>query len=235
MEIIGNNTALIESWQKFIELNGANTETIKKIDFTTDTPVIYDFEGRKFSIDFKNDRSNYSKKKGSIKTELISKALGSGKHGLNILDLSAGLGIDAVFLSQLGYTVTALERNPIIFLSLKTAHEQLPTANKSQLKFIYSSAQDFLKNTELNFDCIYFDPMFPDKKKSALPRQEMIFFRNLVGSDLDSTEVIQQALTFTTISKIVVKRPLKAPVLFAKPRSSISGKLIRFDIYGRPA
>lgn len=233
VEIIGDRSLpLVQTWLKFIETNSVDMLTIKKIDFSDYIPSVYDLDGRKLSIDFNTDRRNYHKKKGSIKSELISKALGCGKQGLRILDLSAGLGIDAIFLAQLGYSVTAIERNPLVFLSLQTAFEKLPEIQKINLQFLFYSAQEFLKTTSLGFDCIYFDPMFPDKKKSALPRQEMILFRNLVGADADSEAVIEQALSFHQVSRIVVKRPLKAPVLFAKPRSSIQGKLIRFDIYG---
>ncbi len=232
MEIVGSETSLSKIWQDFINLNTANTESIKKINFSGPVPIIFDHQGRRFSIDFNSDLKNYHKKKGSIKTELISKALGRGQQGFNILDLSAGLGIDAIFLAQLGYKVTALERNPIIYLALQTACEQLAEAEKTRLEFKFFAAQDFLKKTDSFFDCIYFDPMFPDKKKSALPRQEMILFRNLVGSDLDSAEVVAQAIESKKAPRIVVKRPVKAPLLHPKPRSSISGKLIRFDIYG---
>ena len=233
VEVIGDQSLpVVQAWLQFIETNCVNIRTIQKIDFSKEIPSIYDLDDRKFSIDFNLDRRNYHKKKGSIKTELISKALGCGKQGLRILDLSAGLGIDAVFLAQLGYSVLALERNPLVFLALQTAFEKLPDAQKTNLKFQFCSAQDFLKTSKLHFDCIYFDPMFPDKKKSALPRQEMILFRNLVGSDSDSAVVIEQALAFSQVSRIVVKRPLKAPILFGKPRSSIAGKLIRFDVYG---
>lgn len=233
VEVIGDHSLpLVQTWLQFIETNCVDTRTIKKIDFSKDIPSIYDLENRKFSIDFNLDRRNYHKKKGSIKTELISKALGCSKDGLRILDLSAGLGIDAVFLAQLGYSVMALERHPLVFLALQTAFEKLLDTQKANLKFQFCSAQDFLKTSKLHFDCIYFDPMFPEKKKSALPRQEMVLFRNLVGSDSDSAAVIEQALSFGHVSRVVVKRPLKAPLLFGKPRSSISGKLIRFDIYG---
>lgn len=219
-------------WKNFLLENHTDTKSIQKIDFTTVSPTLTDTEGRKLSIDFVNNLQNYAKKKGSLKTELISKAMGSGRYGFSILDLSAGLGIDAIFLSQMGYRVTALERNPLLFLALNTAQQKLPSEQKEKIQFEFASAQKFLEATQKSFDVIYFDPMFPEKKKSALPRQEMIMFRDLVGSDDDATSVIQLALKSKTAKRVVVKRPLKAPLLFERPQNQIEGKLIRFDIYG---
>jgi len=236
IEWIHSNTPeslqLLISWQQFLKQYPTDLSQIKKIDFTGKTPVVFDQQGRKFSINFVENKTNYAKKKGSIKTELISKALGGGKLGHSVLDLSAGLGIDAIFLSQLGYQVTAVERNPVLFLALDTAQNQLPQENKKNINFEFASAENFLKTTSKQFDVIYFDPMFPEKKKSALPRQEMVLFRELVGADDDAKDVIASALELKKAKRVVVKRPLKAPLLLEKPQGQIEGKLIRFDIYG---
>ena len=164
-----------------------------------------------------------------MKSELIGKAMGAGKYGLKVLDLSAGLGIDSVFLAQLGFDVTAVERNPLIYLALSHAQKMFPVQN---LKIHFADSVDYLKNTQEVFDAVYFDPMFPEKTKSALPRQEMVFFKNLVGDDADAAEVLLQALKLDGVKRVAVKRPLKAPVLGLKPFASIEGKLIRFDLYG---
>lgn len=216
-----------QQWLKFLEKNNFDFSNIEKIEMSGDAPVIFDKAGNKFSIDFIRNRQNYTKKKASIKTELISKAMGGGKYGVHILDLSAGLGIDAVFLAQLGYSVTALERNPLIYLALEEALVQKPELS---LKFIFSDALDYLKNQNIKFDVIYFDPMFPEKTKSALPRQEMVFLKNLVGNDNDASEVLDCALLAKGVKRVVIKRPLRAPPI-GKPMSSIQGKLIRFDLY----
>lgn len=214
-------------WLVFLEKNNFKTEAIEKIEMSGTSPVIFDKSGNKISIDFINNKLNYHKKKSSIKIELISRAMGGGKYGLNILDLSAGLGIDSVFLAQLGYKVTALERNPLIYLALNDALIQKPELS---LKFVYGDALDYLKILQINVDLIYFDPMFPEKSKSALPRQEMVLFKKLVGHDEDATEVLGAALDCPTVKRVAVKRPIKAPSLL-KPMSSIKGKLIRFDLY----
>ncbi|MBC7421609.1 MAG: class I SAM-dependent methyltransferase [Bdellovibrio sp.] len=221
---------LFLKWSEFLKQKKFNLSHFEKIDFTAPSPVIYDSAGNKFSIDFNENKLNYHKKKGSIKTELLSRAMGAGKAGNRILDLSAGLAIDAIFLSQLGYEVTALERNPLIYLALENAWEKLD--KPMSLKFIFSSALDFLQTSQAEFEVIYFDPMFPEKIKSALPRQEMVLFRHLVGDDIDAGEVLQAAVKYKNVQRVVVKRPIKAPILGLKPHSQVQGKLIRFDLYG---
>ena len=217
------------AWYDFLKAQNFDLTTIQKIDFTELHPKIHDQNGNKFCINFIEDKLNYHKKKSSMKKELLGRAMGSGRYGFKILDLSAGLGIDAVFLCQLGFEVVAVERNPLIFLALQHAASQLPEEMK--IKFVFGSSQSFLEKNAESFEVIYFDPMFPEKTKSALPRQEMVFFRHLVGADLDADEVVQAAVRRKGVSRVVVKRPLKAPTLYKKPESQIEGKLVRFDIY----
>ncbi|MEQ1723581.1 MAG: class I SAM-dependent methyltransferase [Pseudobdellovibrio sp.] len=224
--------ALTKEWNEFLLHNNFDASFVREIDMSQASPIIFDHEGNKFSINFVDNKQNYHKQKASIKSELISKALGTGRYGLNILDLSAGLGIDSVFLAQLGYSVTALERNPLIYLALNEAAKLAADAGLNlSLKFEFAEALAYLQNNKITADVIYFDPMFPQKEKSALPRQEMVFFKNLVGQDADAEEVLAAALSVKGIKRVVVKRPLKAPALL-KPHSSTEGKLIRFDIYG---
>lgn len=215
-----------DHWQSFINENFKSDETYK-VQFDGEIPTIYDNEGRKFKIDFLGDNLNYNKVKSSINKEPLAKALGSGNKGYKLLDLSAGLGVDSVFLLQLGFKVTAIERNPLIYMALKIASEHLP-----EIDFIYSDSLKYLDTVvPEQFDVAYFDPMFPEKKKSALPKQEMVFFKNLVGHDEDAGNIVNLAIEKKLFKRFVVKRPLSAES-FKKPAGSIEGKIIRYDIYG---
>lgn len=221
---------LAQSWEKFLSESGF-FEKDYKIVFDSLIPTIIDSENRKLRIDFDNDSENYKKHKSNISSEPLSRALGGGKKGLRVLDLSAGMAVDAVFLAQLGYHVTAVERNPLVYLANENARINCSLAWAKNIQFVYAEALEFLKTTEQDFDVCYFDPMFPQKKKSALPKQEMVLFKNLVGSDLDATDVLQYAMDSKKFKRCVVKRPLSTQPL--KPSSgAIEGKIIRFDIYG---
>ncbi len=239
-------------WEDFLKknynLNLPLAGPSLKVNFESDCPVIIDELNHKFQIDFINDKINYNKKKLSIKNEPLSKALGKGDKGLTLLDLSAGLGIDSFFLFQLGYSVTALERNPVIYMALACAEAQLVKSDQKNIKFIFGDALDYLKNlksssglqfdsgnrsqiSQPQFDVGYFDPMFPSKKSRALPRQEMVFFKKMVGEDLDADQIVEYVLRNIIFKRFVVKRPLSAKSYF-KPAGCIKGKIIRYDIYG---
>ncbi len=198
-------------------------------------PYIEDSNGRKLRIDFNSNKKDYHKKKSTLTAEPLSRALGAGKKGLRVLDLSAGLGVDAVFLAQLGYTVTALERNPMLYFLLNKALENWQSEDKIRLKFIFSEALTYLQEAKDEFDICYFDPMFPQKSKSALPKQEMVIFKELVGQDNDAADVLANALQSKRFKRCVIKRPLRVEPLLAdtaKPSGCIEGKIIRYDIYG---
>jgi 16S rRNA (guanine1516-N2)-methyltransferase len=139
-----------DRWQSFLNLHFKSQQKIQII-FDSEIPTIIDSENRKLKIDFKNDSENYKKFKSNIGSEPLSRSLGSGKKGLRLLDLSAGMAIDAVFLSQLGYSVTAVERNPLLFLALNEAMQNADADLQKNIQFIFSEAQQFLKTTTDEF------------------------------------------------------------------------------------
>ncbi|NUN04558.1 MAG: class I SAM-dependent methyltransferase [Bdellovibrio sp.] len=193
---------------------------------------VRDQEKRILEIDFEKNHLDYERKGHRGKNELIAKALGVAKGYRNILDLSVGLGVDSVFLTQLGFAVTGVERSPVLYALLKEAFAK---TTKSYLQFYqlyFADSLQFLKEHkgQLNIDSIYFDPMYPHKKKSALPKQEMVVFRDLVGHDDDAAEVLKEALTWP-VQRVVVKRPMQAEELLPGVRHSYEGKVVRYDTY----
>ncbi len=185
---------------------------------------MFDAMKRRIAIDFDSDHLNYRRK--VIAKDPFLRAI--GKSRVKVLDVSAGLGIDAVFLAQHGHEVTAVERNPLLFVLLNHAQKRSEKFSKLKLNFEFGDAVAYnFENSR--FDCIYYDPMFPDKGKTALPKQEMVLFRQLIGGDLDSEGVLEQLMKSGT--RVVVKRPSGAPPIKEKPNNSFESKLIRFDIY----
>ena len=80
-------------------------------------------------------------------------------------------------------------------------------------------------------DVIYLDPMFPERKKSALVKKEMRLFKRLAGEDNDADQLLKSALA-SSASRVVVKRPKGAPVLASlKPTHEIKAKKFRYDVY----
>ncbi len=192
--------------------------------------LLSDFHNRKLEIDFDRNKKDYQRlHKGS--GELIARALGIKEKIRSVVDLTAGLGIDAVLLAQIGFQVTSIERNPILYFLLQEAQKKTQNSVIKKINWILSDSKSFLDKFKItdSVSC-YFDPMYPDKKKSALPRQEMIIFRELVGNDLDAAVTLELALK-KGFYRTVVKRPVKAELLMEAPDFKLASKLVRFDVY----
>lgn len=184
-------------------------------------------------FDFVNDHLNYDRKNHRGNNELIAKALGLNKGHRKILDLTAGMGIDSIFIFKLGCDVTALERSEVIFKKLEKALQEATDIFKTypgSIQFFHADASQYLNQLTQKPEVIYYDPMYPAKPKSALPKKEMQIFRKLVGDDLDGEEVLKLAL-LKAEKRVVVKRPVYAEPLLKKPSYAIEGKLVRFDVY----
>ena len=101
-----------------------------------------------------------------------------------------------------------------------------------RMQLIQTDAKDWLKR-EQQPDIIYLDPMFPERKKSASVKKEMVILQDLLGNDKDSEDFIQPALTCAT-QRVVVKRPRLATNISAHDSQILpSGKSSRFDVYLR--
>ncbi len=197
-------------------------------------------------VDFVQGASAHRRHFGGGKSQLIAKAVGiKGSFRPHVLDLTAGLGQDGFVLATLGCRVNLVERVPVIFHLLDDGLRRAREYDDGQLNAILShitlhkqQALDYLKQISQMPDVIYFDPMFPEKEKSAKVKKNMAAFQSLVGSDSDAGSVLSLALTKAK-HRVVVKRPRKAPTLFEQypqcniplPSLVMEGKSSRYDIY----
>lgn len=211
-----------------IDLVNKKSDQEFSFEFVDDVLSLRDQSLGLLSIDFLQDQARYKRKGHRGKSESIAKALGAGKGLRRVLDATAGLAQDSFFLTQLGFEVTATERSAILYLLLKDGERRL--GPEAKIHFIFSDAAKYICSKEFSAEAIYMDPMFPEKKKTALPRKEMQIFRKLVGDDQDATELLKTALA-SSAQRVVVKRPLKAPALQENPIHSFTGTTVRFDLY----
>ena len=142
------------------------------------------------SFDF--DKECDSLRSFSKKDPLI-KALGN-KRDL-ILDATCGTGKDTLFFLKLGAKVVSYERSPLLAPLLWDAQRRAPELD---LDIRFGDARNFTEQP----DVIFLDPMFPPKKKKALPKKEMVMFSHLIGKDEDQEELLKWALS--TAKKRVV-------------------------------
>ena len=166
----------------------------------------------------------------------IVKAVGDAR---TVVDATAGLLGDAFLLAVAGYEVTAVERSALVYLLAKDGVERaerdprLAALLGGRLKVVHADAREWLAaraGTAEAPDAVVIDPMFPPKKKkSALPRKEMVALREAVGADLDAAELLAAARACAR-KRVVLKRGDDAPEL-AKPDWSIEGTTVRFDVW----
>ena len=166
-----------------------------------------------------------------ISTTIIARALGVKENIKKVVDLTSGLGIDSVLLSQIGFQVTSIERNPVLYFLLSEAQKKSKRKEIQSIQWVLADSRIYLTDYKITepTSC-YYDPMYPEKKKSALPRQEMVIFRELVGSDDDALSTLKLAV-HKGFNRTAVKRPVKAEVVLEAPDFQLTSKLVRFDIY----
>lgn len=193
-----------------------------------------------FYIDFLTGKLAYRSQQAGLRNELLARAMGSkpGDHP-RIVDATAGLGRDSFILATLGFDVIMLERSPIVSILLQDAlfraKNEINLENTIKRMHLHQTdAISWLNEHKMQNDqpdVIYIDPMFPDRKKSASVKKEMVTLQELLGSDTDSQTLFETALTCAK-RRVVVKRPrLAANIAERAPSFTLSGKSSRFDIY----
>jgi len=158
-----------------------------------------------------------------------------GKKTRVIVDATAGYAQDALLLALMGFRVTAIERSPVVAAlardGLRRLAAQTGTTLSGRLELVDGDARALLPAIAPRPDAIYLDPMFPPKRrKSAAVKKEMRLLRELVGDDTDAPELLEISRGIAR-DRVVVKRPDDAPPLAPDPDMSLTGKLVRYDIY----
>ncbi|OGT47108.1 MAG: hypothetical protein A3F17_02200 [Gammaproteobacteria bacterium RIFCSPHIGHO2_12_FULL_41_15] len=205
---------------------------LKKLDDKLQLIVKDDSNFKPLYVDFIAGTQGHRRRFGG--GELIIKAVGCHKKNpISILDCTAGLGRDAFVLAHAGGKVLMLERSKIIFELLQDGMQRYAASGLVRLDWtlLQMDAIDFLQTTETTYDVIYLDPMYPERKKSALVKKELRMIREIVGMDWDCDALFHLALEKAQ-KKVVVKRPKLADFLGGKkPDYQLTGKSGRFDVY----
>jgi len=153
-----------------------------------------------------------------------------------LIDATAGLGRDGFLLAAAGFRVWMIETHPVIAAlladGLERARRDAGLADTARrIRLIAGNALDHLPTLAEQPDVIYLDPMFPERTKSALVKQELRLLQLLDHGTGDPAELLGAALAVHA-RKVVVKRPLKGPALSGVPPAyALRGKAIRFDVY----
>ena len=169
------------------------------------------------------------------KKDLLAQAV--GKKTICIVDATTGWAQDSLALFRMGYQMSCIERSPIMAALIQDGFERLAQKDWVQNRQLtpptlwVGNAIELLSNLPEKPDCIYLDPMFPQKRKqSAATRKSMAILRDILGDDLDRQALFDSAMQASG-RRVVVKSPDYAEPLGGKPSESYQGKLLRYDVY----
>jgi 16S rRNA (guanine1516-N2)-methyltransferase len=188
------------------------------------------------SVDYGSPSLRLRQKKISAKGELLVRAV-KEKPGARVLDMTAGLGTDAFILASYGHDVTMLERSKTVYLLVKDALKR--ARQDAELKPVvarltlhhWDSTRPFLP--AIGFDAALVDPMFDEKKKSALPPGNMQMLQAFLGRGAELQPFLTAAQELG-IRRTIVKRPRldRAPAKNAvRPVYQLTGRSSRLDVF----
>lgn len=170
---------------------------------------------------------------------LVKAARIKGEAAPTAFDATAGLGEDSLLLAAAGFEVTMCESDPVIAALLADALERAATdaelaAVAGRMRLVAGDSVAVLPELGRPVDVVYLDPMFPARTKSAAVKKKFQLLHRLESPCANEAELMDAALAVRP-RKVVVKRPIKAPVLAGvRPSHSISGKAVRYDVIVPP-
>lgn len=230
----GGDKALAESFANKIGAEISNTEG----DGLT---VLFDSKGVSltgYKLSYQGDFDGMLRRvtEGRLLHEMLVKATKTDIENPIAIDATAGMGEDAFLIAANGYDVTLHEQNPVIALLLKDAirrAKRQPVLKDivNRMHVVEGDSVDILSNRLDPVDLIYLDPMFPGRQKSGLIGKKLQLIQKMEAPCSEEDALFDAAIKASP-SKIIVKRPLKAPFLAGrKPNYSLDGKAIRYDCY----
>ena len=186
-------------------------------------------------------------KQGRLQQELLVKAArAKGIESPWAIDATAGFGEDSLLLAAAGFTV--YEQDCVIAALLKDALDRAaddPALATAVARMRLHAGEDSiagLRHTaeligqgELTApDVVYLDPMFPGRTKSAAVKKKFQLLHHLEQPCADEETLVEAALAVHP-RKVVIKRPVKGPLLAGvKPSYQLAGKAVRYDVLVPP-
>ena len=195
-----------------------------------------ELSGVKVTVNFDSAAMQHRRKGGH--NEMLGRAVGlKADRKPLIWDATGGLGRDAFVLADLGCEVTLCERVPVLAWLLDQAVQAAAVSGMDQVRAAAERmsvlAADSKTQRASTGTVIYLDPMFPERKKAAAVKKEAAMLQHLADQTDDSESLWQWAWD-QPVERIVVKRPLRAPILgHIRPAHTLKGKSVRFDVFTR--
>ena len=151
-----------------------------------------------------------------------------------VVDATAGLGEDSFLLAAAGCRVLLYEKDPVIAALLRDAWERAkrdPETSEiaERMTVIEGDSIAALPTLDPPPDVVLLDPMFPERRKTALVKKKFQLIHQLERPCENERELLDAAFAAKP-KRIVIKRPAKGPYLAGvKPSYSLDGSAVRFD------
>ncbi len=188
-------------------------------------------------VDFVEGSVAHRLRFGGGRGQDLAKAMGlrAGKTPM-IIDATAGLGRDSFLLASLGAQVTLIERSEEMHMLLDQGMQRAEKEGGhfreiiGRMTLLRGDAKDLIP--DLHGEAILIDPMHPERKKSALVRQDLRQVRAIVGTDDDAGDLVRLAIKHAS-KRVVLKWPAKANPIedIQKCTHQIRGKTTRYDVF----
>ena len=215
---------------------GSYRDAVGLILVVGETSAWLELEGAKVAVQFDSAAMQHRRKGGH--NEMLGRAVGlKADRKPLIWDATGGLGRDAFVLADLGCEVTLCERVPVLAWLLDQAVQAAAVSGADQVREAAERMSVMAGDSKTlrapAGTVIYLDPMFPERKKAAAVKKEAAMLQRL-ADQTDDSELLWQWAWDQPVERIVVKRPLRAPILgHIRPAHSLRGKSVRFDVFTR--
>lgn len=187
-------------------------------------------------------------RQGRLQQELLVKAARCrGVAGPVAIDATAGFGEDSLLLAAAGFTVELYERDAVIAALLadglaRAAADPALADTVSRMRLHAGDSLEGMRSLAVRVeagecaapDVVYLDPMFPGRSKSAAVKKKFQLLHHL-EQPCDDEDGLLAAARSIRPCKIVIKRPVKGPLLAGvKPSYQLKGKAVRYDVIVPP-
>ena len=188
-------------------------------------------------------------KQGRLQQELLVKAARiKGVEQPWAVDATAGFGEDSLLLAAAGFTVDLYEQDCVIASLLQDALERAAVepaladavarmrlhAGEDSIVGLRQMAERIGQGELAAPDVVYLDPMFPERTKSAAVKKKFQLLHHLEQPCADEETLVKATLAVRP-RKVVIKRPVKGPLLAGvKPSYQLAGKAVRYDVLVPP-
>ena len=174
-------------------------------------------------------------RRGNLGAELLVRAVRiRGVCEPYVVDATAGLGEDSFLLAAAGCRVLLFEYDPVIAALLADAMDRASRAPETRetvarMTLIRGDSVAALPTLDPAPDVVLLDPMFPERKKSALVKKKFQLL-HLLERPCENERALLDAALAARPKRIVIKRPAKGAYLAGvAPSFSLAGSAVRFD------